>query len=132
MFRTIWQHFKTEMLKYKYIHNILQQNKFKIINIFGFDIVWCSAIERNVVFSKYGLHKYGKKWIISGISRKFSTFATKIWILHPQTVILFLLVYSCRKIKWEQTSLNPQKKIRTVSLSQNFLGLNKIKKKCRR
>ena len=55
------KHFQTEMLKYKYIHSILQQNTFSTINIFRFDIVECSVIEGNVVFSKYGFHKYGKK-----------------------------------------------------------------------
>ena len=50
---TIWQLFETEMLKHKYIHSILKQNKFNTINIFGFDIVWCSFIEENVAFSKF-------------------------------------------------------------------------------
>ena len=46
-----------------------------------------------------------KKWIISGNSRKFSTFAPKIWIPHPPTVIFFLLVDSCRKNKITTNSL---------------------------
>ena len=43
---------KPKCFKHKYINSILQQNKFNTINIFGFDIVWCSIIEGNVVFSK--------------------------------------------------------------------------------
>ena len=37
---TIWQLFETEMLKHKYIHSILQQNKFNTINVkFKFNTV---------------------------------------------------------------------------------------------
>ena len=46
-----WQYenfFDKEMLKHKYIHSIVPQNKFNT-NIFGFDIVWCSVIEGNMV-----------------------------------------------------------------------------------
>ena len=43
MLMTEWQLFETEMVKYKYIHSILQQHKFNNINIFGFDIDWCSC-----------------------------------------------------------------------------------------
>ena len=43
---------KPKCFKHKYINSILQQNKFNTINFFGFDIVWCSIIEGNVVFSK--------------------------------------------------------------------------------
>lgn len=36
---TIWQLFEIEMLKHKCENIILQQSKFKTVNIFDFDIV---------------------------------------------------------------------------------------------
>ena len=47
---------------------------------------------------KYG-YQNSKTQIISGNSKKSSTFAPKIWIPHPPTVIPFFLVDSCRKNK---------------------------------
>ena len=41
------------MLKHKCENIILQQSKFKTVNIFDFDIVWCSVIEGNVGVSKF-------------------------------------------------------------------------------
>ena len=76
------------MLKYKYIHSILQQNKF---NVPPLNEMWYSPNMDTINMEK--------KWIISGKSRKFSTFATKIWI--P-------ILLSQDQIR--TTSLNPQKK----------------------
>ena len=46
---TIWQPFETEMLKYKYIHSILQQNKFNNINIkFKFRILDALLMDENM------------------------------------------------------------------------------------
>ena len=54
--------------------------------------------------------KTWKKWIISDNSRKFITFAPKIWIPHPPTVIPFLLAESCARTKKEQMSLKSTEK----------------------
>ena len=61
---------------------------------------------------KYGFHNYRKNELF---------LAPKIWISHPSTVILFLLVDGCRKNKIRT-------KIRAVSLSQNYLVLTKKQK----
>ena len=59
------QLFETEMLKRKYINNIL--NKFNTINIFGFDMVWCSIIGVNVVLLlKYGFPSSNRYPLFAG------------------------------------------------------------------
>ena len=46
---TIWQLFKTEMLKQKYIHSILKQNKLNTINIkFKFRIIELLLMDENM------------------------------------------------------------------------------------
>ena len=65
-----------------------------------------------------------EKWIISGNSRKFSTFVPKIWILQPLSPLTVVA-----GTKYEEMSLKSTEKIRAVSLSQNYLVLTK--KKCR-
>ena len=47
-----------------------------------------------------------KKWIISGNSRKFSTFTPKVWIPHPPTVIPFLLVDSYNKVRTNEPEIH--------------------------
>ena len=64
---TMWQLFETEMLKHKYIHSILQRNKFNTINIkFKFRILEAPLMDEN------------KDTKMSGNYRKFSTLAPKI------------------------------------------------------
>ena len=95
---TIWQPFGKEMLKHKYLHSILQQNKFNAINIFGLDIVWCFVIEGNV-HQKYG----------SSSSNRY-------------------LLSASWQLSQEQNKTNDPEihwKIRTVTLSQNYLVLTK-------
>ena len=95
---TIWQPFGKEMLKHKYLHSILQQNKFNAINIFGLDIVWCFVIEGNV-HQKYG----------SSSSYRY-------------------LLSASWQLSQEQNKTNDPEihwKIRTVTLSQNYLVLTK-------
>ena len=66
---TIRQLFETEMLKRKYINNIL--NKFNTINIFGFDMVWCSIIGVNVVLLlKYGFPSSNRYPLFAGWQSK--------------------------------------------------------------
>ena len=58
--------------------------------------------------------------VISGNSRKFSTFAPKVWISNPSTIIHFLVVGSCHKNKtrtneseilWKNKNSEPQPKL---------------------
>ena len=80
-----------------HIHSILQWNKFNTINIFDFDIVWCSIIKANVVLHQ----KYG-----SLTCNFYPLFAS--WQLQEQNKTRT----SEPEIYW---------KIRTVSLSQTYL-----------
>ena len=113
---TIWL-FETEMLEHKYIHSILQQNKFNTNNImFKFRNLYAPFMDENMYIMIW-IPQIWKKWIISGISRRFSTFTPKIWISHPPLIIPFFLVDSCCKnkirtdeleIQWKYKNSEPQ------------------------
>ena len=76
---------------------------------------------------KYGFHEYGKNELFPAtLGNLQTTLATKIWIPHAPTVILFLLAVVART-KQEQITLKSTEKIRTVSLSLNDLVLTKTK-----
>ena len=93
------------MLKYKYIHSILQQNKF---NVPPLNEMWYSPNMDTINMEK----KMDYFWQIQEIQY----FRNKNMDPHP------VVARSNKNNEPESTE-----KIRTVSLSQNFLVLNKIK-----